>query len=130
MFTIQQINTAHAKVKSGADFPGYVQEIKMIGVVAFKHYVADGRIVYYGMNDFTISAEAKWIPVEVAEIGVEEQLKHALSIHQKGQTDYPTFCKQAAEAGVDKWTVDLVKMICTYYDKFNNDLVIEIVPAA
>ena len=129
MFTIQQIKTAHAKVKSGADFPSYIQEMKIIGVVAYEHFVGDGRILYYGINYFTISAEAKWIPIEVAEIGVEEKLKHALSLHQKGQTDYPTFCKQAAKAGVDKWTVDLIKMICTYYDKSDNEMVIEIVPA-
>lgn len=26
MFTVEQIKTAHAKVKSGADFPYYIQE--------------------------------------------------------------------------------------------------------
>ena len=27
MFTVEQINKAHEKVKSGADFPKYIQEI-------------------------------------------------------------------------------------------------------
>ena len=129
MFTIQQIKTAHAKVKSGSDFPIYIQEIKMIGVVAYEHFVADGCIRFYGANDFTISAEAKWAPIEVAKIGVVEKLKYSLSIHQKGETDYTTFCKQTADAGVEKWTVNLIKMICTYYDKSGNEMVSEIVPA-
>lgn len=128
MFTIQQIKTAHAKVKSGADFPGYIQEIKMIGVVAYEHFVSNGCIKYYGASDFIISTEANWAPIEVAEIGEVKKLTQSLSIHQKGQTDYPTFCKQAADAGVEKWMVDLLKMICTYYDRSGNEMVIEMVP--
>ena len=129
MFTIQQIQTAHSKVKSGADFPSYIQEMKRIGVVTYEHFVTDGYIKYYGTKDFIISAEARWVPMEVAEIGVKAKLKHSLSIHQKGETDYPTFCKQAAQAGVEIWTVDLIKMICTYFDKSGNQMVIETVPA-
>ena len=30
MFTLDQIKEAHAKVKSGADFPGYVQELDKV----------------------------------------------------------------------------------------------------
>jgi hypothetical protein len=32
MFTVEQIRAAHNKVKSGADFPAYIQEIKALGV--------------------------------------------------------------------------------------------------
>jgi uncharacterized protein YbcV (DUF1398 family) len=31
MFTLEQIKQAHSKVKSGADFPKYIQEIKILG---------------------------------------------------------------------------------------------------
>ena len=48
MFTIEQIKEAHAKVKSGADFPKYVKEMKTLGVVSYDHYVADGHTNYYG----------------------------------------------------------------------------------
>lgn len=34
-FTVAQLKTAHGKVKSGADFPSYIQEIKALGVT---HY--------------------------------------------------------------------------------------------
>ena len=33
MFTIQQIKEAHSKVKSGSDFPKYVQDIIALGVL-------------------------------------------------------------------------------------------------
>ena len=43
MFTIEQIQSAHSKVKSGADFPKYIQEIKALGVTSYETYVEDGR---------------------------------------------------------------------------------------
>lgn len=32
MFTIEQIKEAHSKVKSGADFPNYIQDLIILGV--------------------------------------------------------------------------------------------------
>ncbi len=32
MFTIEQIKEAHAKVKSGADFPNYIHDLIILGV--------------------------------------------------------------------------------------------------
>lgn len=47
MFTVEQIKAAHSKVKSGADFPSYIQEIKALGVTANETYVEDGHFNYY-----------------------------------------------------------------------------------
>ena len=44
MFTVEQIKTAHSKVKSGADFPSYIKEIKSLGVTHYEAYVTDGHI--------------------------------------------------------------------------------------
>lgn len=128
MFTIEQIKTAHFKVKSGADFPNYVQEMKLLGVTFYEHFVSDGRIQYYGLNGFTISSDGKWPPVEILQTSNIDKLKHSLAIHQQGQTDYLTFCKQAAEAGVEKWIVDIKGMTCTYYDKTSNKMLTEAIP--
>ena len=128
MFTIEQIKTAHTKVKSGADFPSYIQDLKALGIVAYEHFVLDGHIQYFGTNDFTVLADAKWKPIKVADISSSEKLKHSLIIHQQGQTDYPTFCKQSGEAGVEKWIVDMRKMRCTYYDKAANKMLEENIP--
>ncbi|WP_342626291.1 DUF1398 family protein [Aequorivita sublithincola] len=51
-----------------------------------------------------------------------------LKIHQKGETDYLTFCKHCAETGIEKWIVNLDKMTWIYYDKAGNEIVIEKVP--
>ena len=129
MFTIDQIKAAHAKVKSGADFPAYIQEMKSLGITSYEHFVTDGHINYYGNDDFKIAAAAKWPAMNVAETGWPEKLKQALSVHQQGQTDYPTFCKQAAEAGVEKWIVSITGMACTYYDMANNEMLVEAIPS-
>jgi len=128
MFTIEQIKAAHSKVKSGADFPGYIQKMKMLGVLSYEHFVSDGHIEYYGANDFKIQADAKWALVKVADASSPEKLKQSLLIHQQGKTDYSIFCKQSAEAGVEKWIVDIAKMLCTYYDKAGNKMVVETIP--
>lgn len=125
MFTIDQIHKAFAKVKSGADFPQFVQDLKELGVSHYDNFVSDGRTTYYGLDDFSLDSEAKYSNITVNNISSSESLKHAISIHQQGQTDYPTFCIQAAEAGVEKWRTHMIEMTVTYLDKTGNQLTIE-----
>lgn len=47
-----------------------------------------------------------------------------------GQTDYLTFCKQAAEAGVEKWTTHMLELTVTYLDIHGNKLTVEPIPHA
>lgn len=102
MFTIEQIHQTFGKVKSGEDFPQFVQDLREIGVTHYDNFVSDGRTKYYGKNDFTLDGESKYPKMEVNDISSTEKLKHAISIPQQGQTDYPTFCQQASDAGVEK----------------------------
>lgn len=128
MFTIEQIKTAHGKVKSGADFPAYIQEMKGLGVRSYEHFVADGHIQYYGADGFLLTAAPKWETQNIGITASNENLQHALTIHQQGQTTYLVFCKQAADAGVNKWVVDMVKMNCSYYDTAGNEMLVESIP--
>jgi uncharacterized protein YbcV (DUF1398 family) len=128
MFTIDQIHEAFGKVKSGADFPQFVQDLKAIGVTHYDNFVADGRTVYYGTNNFALDGEPKYSAMAISADSSTEKLKHSISIHQQGQTDYPTFCNQAADAGVEKWTTHMLEMTVTYLDKQGNKLTIEPIP--
>lgn len=128
MFIIDEIKAAHSKVKSGADFPAYIQELKKLGVIFYDTYVTDGHTDYYGNNGFKTSSAAKYASKMIAEISNKEKFQLSLLIHQQGQTDYPTFCKDAAEAGVEKWIVRLDEMTCTYYDKAGNKMLAEKIP--
>lgn len=128
MFTIEQILAAHAKVKSGADFPAYVKEIKALGLDHYDFYVADGHAVYYGADDYEVQGIPKYPAKILADNSSAEDLKTALKIHQQGQTDFLTFCQQAADAGVEKWVTDAGRMKVYYVDKNGNTLVTEKIP--
>ena len=128
MFTEQQIKEAHSRVKAGADFPRYVQEIKKLGLISYEYLVSDGTTVYYGENGYEVVSDARYAPLAIASISSASALRHTITIHQQGQTDFLTFCGQAADAGVEKWVIDTRKMMCTYYDLEGNEMVAEPIP--
>lgn len=128
MFTIKQIEEAHSKVKSGADFPKYIQEIKALGVNKFETWVKDSHTDYYGQNDYKISSSSMYENLEIESSSDPSKFKYYLSIHQKGETDYFAFCKHCAATGIEKWIASLNKMTCIYYDKSGNEILIESIP--
>lgn len=128
MFTAEQIKTAHRKVKSGADFPAYIKEIKVLGVTHYEAYVTDGHIDYHGTNEYTAKVPAKYEPLMIADKPSNEQFKAELVAHQEGKTDFLTFIKMCAMFGIEKWTICMDKMTCTYYDKAGNEILVEEIP--
>ncbi|PWK26607.1 uncharacterized protein YbcV (DUF1398 family) [Arcicella aurantiaca] len=128
MFTVEQIELAHSKVKSGADFPKYIQEIILLGVKSFETWVFDSHTEYFGDNNFQTTSEPQYETLIIAENSNAELFTSKLKSHQKGETDYFTFCKDCAETGIEKWIVDLEKMTCTYFDKANQEILVEIIP--
>ena len=99
MFTVAQIKEAHAKVKSGADFPNYIQDIKKLGVTAFETWVFDSHTEYFGKDEFQTNSEPMYAKIDVAEKSDKEKFSNYLKIHQKGETDYTTFCRDCAATG-------------------------------
>ncbi|MGE5943390.1 MAG: DUF1398 domain-containing protein [Flavobacteriales bacterium] len=128
MFTVEQIKAAHSKVKSGADFPVYIQDLKKIGITYYETFVTDGHTDYYGANDYKITSSAKYEPLVISDLCSDEQFKSNLKAHQQGKTNYPTFCEDSAKSGIEKWVVCMDKMTCTYYDKAGNEILVEEIP--
>jgi uncharacterized protein YbcV (DUF1398 family) len=128
MFTAEQIKAAHSKVRSGADFPNYIKEIKTLGVTHYEAYVSDGHIDYHGANDYTAKVPAKYEPLLIADTAKAEAFKAALVAHQQGQTDFFMFIKMCATFGIEKWAISMTKMTCTYYDKAGNEMLVEQIP--
>ncbi len=129
MFTIQQIKDAHSKVKSGADFPKYIQDIIALGVTSFETFVNDNHTNYYGKDNFQTSSEGFSETLVIADKSNIEQFKSDLKAHQQGKTDYMTFLNDCAKSGVEKWIVVMDKMTCSYYDKAGNEMVVEVIPS-
>ncbi|MBP9792855.1 MAG: DUF1398 family protein [Flavobacterium sp.] len=125
MFTLQQIKEAHSKVKSGADFPKYMQDIIALGVTSFETFVSDNHTDYFGSDTFQITSDGFLERLEIEKSSNVEQFKSDLKRHQQGQTDYMIFLKDCAKSGVAKWTVNMGKMTCSYYDINGNEMVVE-----
>src|SRR5690606_7315472 len=121
MFTVEQIKAAHGKVKSGADFPAYIRDLKSLGVMHYDTFVINGTSDYYSENH-KVSIGAKYDKLTIAETSNTEQFKSHVEAHQQGNTNYPTFCSDCAKSGIEKWVIYLDKMTCTYYDKAGNEI--------
>lgn len=128
MFTVEQIQAVHSNVKSGADFPKYIKEIKALGVTAFETWVHDSHTDYSGENNYHTSSKPMYPHLDIAEFSDKTRFEQYLKIHQQGETDYFTFCRHCAETGIEKWFVCLDKMTCTYYGKAGNEILVEKIP--
>lgn len=126
-FTLEQINAAHSKVESGADFPAYIQEIKQLGVADIEVFVNDGYTVFSG-SGHKITSPAEHEEYYVAEICDVEQFRADLKAHQQGKTNYPTFCRDCAKSGIAGWVISIEKMTCIYLDKQGKEVLVEQIP--
>jgi uncharacterized protein YbcV (DUF1398 family) len=125
MFTIEQITTAQSKVETGQDFTNYIQEIIALGVKGYETFVVDGRVEYFGSDDFCTATTAAYNPIEIANTVNKERFIEYLVMHQEGQTDYFTFCYHAGVCGIAKWKVTTDDMTCTYLDLNDAPILIE-----
>lgn len=128
MFTLEEIKSHHSKVKTGVDFPAYIQAIKKIGVISYETFVSDLHTNYYGAHEFKISKEAAGEIMVVSNETHPDKFKSELKLHQHGKTDFTSFRKTCCETGIEKWIMDLQKMTCTYFDKKGNVILEESVP--
>ena len=129
MFTLEQIAQAHSRVKSGADFPRYVQDLIALGVQRYTTWLTDGHTDYKGQGQ-QLSTTPKYAMQAIAGVSDHAKFHERLKLHQQGGTDYPTFCADARAAGVQRWVVDTQAMTCTYYSAAGEVVLVEGIPAA
>lgn len=130
MFTKEALKAAHAKVKSGADFPKYISDIRALGVRYYDTFVSDGRSEFHNQNGERVISDHTYKALTIADTLDAVHFKTELAAHQQGKTDYPTFCQMCAETGIEKWVVDLQTMTCTYFDKAGTEVLQEQIPGA
>lgn len=128
MFTAEQLKAAHSQVKSGADFPAYIQDIKKLGVTHYETFVTNGQSNYFGAHGHKVPTAERYGPMEISMNPDHEQFKADLKAHQQGQTDFLTFCTQCAASGIEKWTISMDLMTCTYYDLAGVEVLMEEIP--
>ena len=125
MFTLEQIKQAYDKVKTETDFTIYINELIALGIKGYDSMVADGRVVYYSDTDYEVSTDKKYDLLAIAPTANKERFIEYLVMHEGGQSDYFTFCEQAAQCGIYKWRIDITEMTCTYITKDGDALIIE-----
>lgn len=128
-FTLDQVQAAHAKVKSGADFPRYVQDLKDMGMAGYTIEVSTGKTTYSDTEGAMMATDVAYEALPLNEILNKEQFAQRLKLHQQGGTDYPTFCKDCTDNGVAGWLLDFEQMTCTYFDAQGNDVLKEQIPS-
>jgi len=125
MFTIEQIKAAHEEVKTGEDFPKYIQDIKALGVKSFTTYVSDNHTEYHSVDGDSVQSPGMYGELPIADETNINEFMEDLAIHQDGQTGYNRFCQDCARSGIEKWVVDLDDMTCIYYDKAGSEVLVE-----
>lgn len=128
MFTESQIKAAHSKVKSGADFPAYFQDLKNSGVTYYETFLKDGHSRYHGKSNFELTTAPKFEAISIADDVNVDQLKTDIANHQQGRSNYLEIIGQAAGNGVEKWAVCMTAMTCSYFDKSGNKILVEEIP--
>lgn len=103
MFTIENIRAAESKIKTGADFPQFIKEIKEMGVKRNDVCVSNGLSIYFDDEDNAQQVSPEGYPTLIInDESSADKLAQALKIHQQSETDYFAFCKQSEYAGVEK----------------------------
>jgi len=128
MFTLAQIETAHSNIESGKGFPEFAKTIEALGVQTFETYVEDGSTTYNGKDGAQVTSAQQYAPILIYGIVNPEKFLTDLRNHQQGNTDFFQFCKDCADSGIFKWTVDLKAKTCTYYDQAGTPVFEEQIP--
>ncbi|MDQ7948293.1 MAG: DUF1398 family protein [Pedobacter sp.] len=128
MFTLEEINNALKEVKTGADFPAFAAKLRSMGVKRNDVYVMNGMAIYFGSGDETIESAPVYENLLIAAQSDPASFQDSLKAHQIGETDFFTFCRQAADAGVEKWIIDLTEGATRYLDMSGNEVFVEKIP--
>lgn len=124
MFTIEHIDDLHARLGSAKTFPKYVRALRALGVERCDSYLADGHSEYFGGGHKVVSPPAHEV-LAVAETSQREAFLEHLRRHELRQTTYLEMSTGLAQSGIEKWTVDTVRMTMTFYDKTGREMLVE-----
>jgi uncharacterized protein YbcV (DUF1398 family) len=125
MFTIQQINDLHARLGSAKTFTEYVLALKALGVERYDSYLVDGHSEYFGRGGHKVVSPPVHEELAVAEATQREMFLEHLRRHERRETSYLAMSSGLAQSGIEKWTVDTVRMTMTFYDKAGREMLVE-----
>ncbi|HEL2550031.1 TPA: DUF1398 family protein [Streptococcus suis] len=128
MFTLENINRGHEQF-TGPAFPKLIAYFKDLGMVENIVDIQSGQVTYRSQTGQTLEKTGYQVTIPIADQVNRDQFVTILRNHQAGQTDFPTFCQETAEAGIYKWVTDLEAMTCSYVDKAEQAVFVETIPS-
>lgn len=126
-FSLENIKEAHGKF-TGVDFPKLIQEFKKMGMLTNAFNLQSGQVTYAHKLGEQIEVQRIAVDADINRTSSAEGAKDVLRRHQAGETDFATFCREIAGAGVCKWVSNMDEMTCSYYDLHDNVVVVEAIP--
>ncbi len=128
MTTLTDIKGALSQIRTGADFPRYVQQLIALGVWSYETRLTDLSSTYQISDGSVIESPGMADALASANASDTEGLKRYLGVHQQGGSDFMTLRGQAATCGVVRWIVDTKKLSCSYYGADDEVILEEIIP--
>lgn len=126
-FSLEKIQEAHGKF-TGVDFPKLIQAFKNMGMLTNTYNLQSGQVTYTHTKGEKIHVQANAVDLAINPTSSTEGAKDVLKRHQAGETDFVTFCREIAGAGVYKWVSNMDEMTCSYYDLNENIVIDEAIP--
>jgi uncharacterized protein YbcV (DUF1398 family) len=116
MFTIDQIQESHSRQRNGADFPAFVQSLIKMGVTGYNLFLQDRHAEYFGKKGkAALLEDAKYPEYTIAPKWDSERFMNILTNYRQGKLNYSSFYEQLTRAGVEKLSLDMKTLTCTYY---------------
>lgn len=102
------------KKSEGQAYPYLVKNLKAVGVDHYEVKVATHNRTFTNINGDTLIVAGEFPEIDPAETFQLDAVKAALKRSQEGLTDYPTFLKEIAAAGIHTYLADLAGMKIIY----------------
>lgn len=98
----------------GQPYPFLAKNLKQVGVDNYEVKVRNRKRTYINIDGDKLVIPGDFPEVEPAEAFELEAVKTAVKRTQEGLTDYPTFLKEIAAAGIHTYLADLKGMKIIY----------------
>ncbi len=110
----EELITSIEKKAEGQPYPYLVRNLRAIGIDNYVVKVGTHKRTYTNINNEVLIIPGEFEEIEPAETFQLEAVKTAVKRTQEGLTDYPTFLKEIAAAGIHTYVADLKGMKVIY----------------
>ena len=125
-FSLEDIDRAHQGVTSKT-VGTYLRALHELGIVTYTTHLSDGHSDYFDDDGDCLSSAPVHEQYAIADRADPEAARRAIGAHARRETDYFTFSRQLASAGVGSWIMDPVAMTCTFCSKIGEPLLVDAV---